>query len=123
MSSNSGIAEVRTQIKDEWKEITTIGRREVLSELPDTVDRFVDELQSGIVPVDALRELGGIQSCRRCGTEILRPELAAEAILEYYGSPELDVDLEALLAGEHEVESVDVNGVCSYCAHQILKND
>ena len=50
MSSNSGIAEVRTQIKDEWKEITTIGRREVLSELPDTVDRFVDELQSGIVP-------------------------------------------------------------------------
>ena len=122
-SPKSGLEEVRKRVKDEWKEITAVARREILSELPDTLEGFIKELQSGTVPIDALRELGGIQSCSRCGTNILRPEQAAEAILDYYDNPELDVDLEALFEEVPEVESVDISGVCPYCAHQMLKSD
>lgn len=128
VSPKSGIKAVRKRIKDEWDEITAIARREVLSEMPDTIARFVEKLQAGTISIEALDELGGMGRCNRCGTNILRPDQAAEAIAAYYGNPDLNVDLEVLFGGSSgidmpEVESVDVTGVCSYCAHQILKDD
>lgn len=119
----AGLEEARKRIREEWVEITAVAQREILSELPGTMEEFIDDLRAGTVPVDAMKELGGIQSCSRCGIDILRPEQAAAAVLEHYGNPDIEVDLEALFEAVPEAESVDVGGVCSYCGHQILKDD
>lgn len=127
-SPELGIEEVKKRIQREWDDIVTVARGEALSGMPETIEEFIEDLQSGVVPTEALTELGGIQSCCRCGNDILRPEQAAEAVLDYYGSPNIDVDLESLfegLSGEDapEVESVDFSGACQYCGYQMNKND
>jgi len=128
-SSNSkGIKAVQKRIQDEWDEIVATARRDALSGLPDTLKEFAEMLRSGSVPSEALAELGGIQSCYRCGAHILRPDQASESVLDYYGNPDSELDLEALfeqLNGEDtpEVESVDYSGVCQYCGYQMSKDD
>jgi len=127
-SSNLGIKTVKKRIQDEWDEIEAYGRREALSEMPSTLEEFVKMIQTGSVPIEALKALGGIQGCYRCGTDIIRPEQAAEAVVEYYDNPDSDFDLESLFeqldgCDTPEVESVDYNGVCPWCGHQMSKDD
>lgn len=124
----AGIKAVKRRIQNEWNEIVATARHGALSEMPDTLDEFIEMLQSGYFLTEALMELGGIQSCYRCGTDILRPEQASETVLDYYGNPDVDLDLESLfeeLSGGiiPEVESVDYNGACQYCGHQMSKDD
>lgn len=125
-SISIGIKTVRNRIQQEWDEIVATARREALSEMPETLDEFIQMLQSGVIPKEALTELGGIQSCYRCGSDILRPEQAAEAVLDYYGWPDTNIDLEQLLINadsEGIVESADYSGVCQYCGYQMSKDD
>lgn len=125
-SISMGIKTVRNRIQQEWDEIVATARREALSEMPETLDEFIQMLQSGVIPKEALTELGGIQSCCRCGSDILRPEQAAEAVLDYYGWPDTNIDLEQLLINadsEGIVESADYSGVCQYCGYQMSKDD
>jgi len=127
-SAIQGVRAVQSRIQAEWDEIVATARREALSEMPDTLEEFAEMLEAGSVPVWALKELGGIQSCYRCGTNILRPEQAAEAVLDYYGNPDTELDLESLFEQADgvdvpEVESVDYSGVCQYCGHQMSKDD
>jgi hypothetical protein len=128
VTTTAGIRAVKKRIQEEWDEITATARREALSSMPESFGEFVEMLQSGYFPEDAIAELGGIQSCYRCGCAILRPEQAAEAALEYYGNPDADVDIEALFEEASgvdgpEVESVDFSGSCQYCGHQMSKDD
>jgi len=125
-SISIGIKTVRSRIQQEWDEIVATARREALSGMPETLDEFIQMLQSGVIPTEALAELGGIQSCYRCGSDILRPEQAAEAVLDYYGWPDTDIDLEQLFINadsEGIVESADYSGVCQYCGYQMSKDD
>ena len=129
-SAKQGVKAVQTRIQNEWDEIVTTARSEALSEMPDTLEEFAEMLETGSVPVWALKELGGIQSCYSCGTDILRPEQAAEAVLDYYGNPDTELDLESLFAQADgvdvdvpEVESVHYSGVCQYCGYQMSKDD
>jgi len=125
-SISIGIKTVRSRIQQEWDEIVATARREALSGMPETLDEFIQMLRSGGIPTEALAELGGIQSCYRCGSDILRPEQAAEAVLDYYGWPDTDIDLEQLFINadsEGIVESADYSGVCQYCGYQMSKDD
>jgi hypothetical protein len=121
-----GIQAVRKQIQDEWDEVVAVARREALSEMLDTIEEFMEMIQSGLVPSEALKELGGIENCHRCGAEIIRPEQAAIAVLDYYNKDDtdLDGDLWSLFweCGD-EVESVDYSGFCQYCGYQMSKDD
>jgi ppGpp synthetase/RelA/SpoT-type nucleotidyltranferase len=128
ITTTAGIKAVKKRIQEEWDEIAATAWREALSSMPDTFEEFVEMLQSGYFPQDAIAELGGIQSCYLCGRTILRPEQAAEAAFEYYGNPDVDVGLETLFeeaSGVHgpEVESVDFSGACQYCGYQMSKDD
>ncbi len=127
-STAKGIRAVQSRIQDEWDEIVATARSDALSALPDSFEEFVEMLEAGSVPVEALRELGGIQGCYRCGTDILRPEQAAEAVLDYYGNPDTNIDLESLFEQADginipEVESGDYSGFCQYCGYQMSKDD
>lgn len=123
VSRRAGIAEVKGRIRAEWDEITVTARREILSEMPATVEDFITELRADSVSMEVLRELGGVGKCSRCSTVIILPERAANSVLEYYGNPEIDEDLEMHFQGQPEAENVDVSGACSYCGHQMLKDD
>jgi len=125
-SKTMGIKAVKKRIKDQWDEIVTFARGEALSEMPDTIEEFIEMIESGAVPTEALKELGGIESCHRCGAEIIRPEQAEIAVLEYYNKDNIDLEenLQSMFydCGE-EVESVDYSCICPYCAHQMSKDD
>ena len=127
-SAHQGVRTVQSKIQDKWDEIVTTARSEALSEMPETLEEFAKILEAGSVPVWALKELGGIQSCYRCGTDILRPEQAAEAVLDYYRNPDTELDLKSLFEQVDsvdipEVESVDYSGACQYCGHKMSKDD
>lgn len=120
-----GIKLAKQKLQSEWDEIVATARGEVLSEMPATIDEFIEMLESGHVPLEALREMGGVEDCFRCGTEILRPDIAADAVLKYYGNPDIEVDLEELFVSTDvpECESVDFSGACQYCGYQMSKDD
>jgi GTP pyrophosphokinase len=121
-----GIKSVRNDIQIQWDEIIAIARGEALSEMPDSIEDFLKNLKSGLVPTEALKELGGVEDCHRCGAEIIRTEQASIAILDYYDKDNTDLDenLENLFwdSGE-DVESIDYSGFCQYCGYQMSKDD
>ena len=126
INKSAGIKAVRRAIQRNWDEIVSTARNDMLSGLPETFQEFVNKLRAGSVSCEAMRELGGIQDCKRCGNDILRPECAAEAVWEYYGEPDVDMgELGSLFMQllEPEVESVDFSGYCQFCGHQMLKDD
>lgn len=118
-----GIRAVQKRIQDGWDEIVAVARREILSSMPESLEEFKEMLLNGSGPCEFLTELGGMGKCRRCGADIVKPERAAEAVLEYYGNPSTDLGLEELFADLPEAESVDYDGVCQYCGYQMSKND
>lgn len=124
-NESRGIRLAKQELQSEWDEIIAFNRGEALSEMPETLDEFIQMLESKHVPLDALRELGGVEDCFRCGTEILRPDVAAEAVLDYYGNPDIEVNLEALFIDTDipELESFDFSGACSYCGYQMSKDE
>ncbi len=120
-----GVKLAKQKLQSEWDEIVATARGEVLREMPETLDEFAEMLGSGHVPLEALRELGGIGDCIRCGTDVLSPSTAAEAVLDYYGNPDTEIDLEQLFLDTEipEIESVDFSGACQYCGYQMSKDD
>jgi|GEM_PF-1091454 len=117
----------RRHIEESWKEIEDYGRSEALSGLPDTFEEFVTMMRVGNVPWTALVFFGG-GACARCGNDTFDPSAAADGIIEYYGDPETDVDVEGLIfeaadGPDCPFESLDFSGVCSYCDHQMSKDD
>ena len=120
----------KAKIESEWEEIEAYGRDEALAGLPDTFDEFVEMLEEGNVPWEAIKELGGVEECARCSVDILAPDAAAEAILHHYGHPDTSVDLEALMFDivndyncPFEPESVNTSGICPYCDYVMSKDD
>ncbi len=127
VQGNLAFKAYKKQIEDSWQEVEDMGRSEVLSELPDTFEEFIKMMQDGNVPWTALEFLGGGE-CARCGNNTFDPSTAADGILDYYGDPETDIDLEGLIfeaadRSECPFESLDFSGVCSYCDHQMSKDD
>jgi putative GTP pyrophosphokinase len=127
-NGKSAFQDYRNKIEEEWAEIETYGRREALSEMPETFDEFIEMLKSGDVSMEALKALGGVDTCALCANEILMPELAAVMVLDYYDNPDTDIDLASVITDTaindgHEVESIDSSGLCSYCSYQAAKDD
>lgn len=120
--------EYRRTAERQWQEIESVARGEVLAELPETFDEFVMTVKTGDIPWNAVRELGGISTCTRCGIDIFVPDRAAEGVLDHYGFPDTDVDLEGLLDDVSddapcEPESVNTPGLCPWCDHMTSKDE
>jgi putative GTP pyrophosphokinase len=126
----SAFQEYKKHVEADWDEIESFGRAEALSVMPGTIDEFVELAERGDVPWEAIKALGGVQECTRCGTEIVVLDSAAEGVLDHYGFPDIEVDLEDLLFHasnnyecEYELEAVDFSGVCPWCSHMMSKDD
>lgn len=112
----------RERIDEEWAEVEAFSRREALSGLPETYEGFLEDLENGSVPWEALKTLGAIQGCFRCGTDILVPSTTAEVVAEFYNLDDWG-DLEVLFGELPEAEDIDFSGACSYCGYQMSKDD
>jgi len=126
---SSALNEYKRYIESAWEEIEQYGREEALSGLPETFDGFIEMIEDGKVPWEAIEELGGFEKCVTCGTKILVPDSAVESILDYYNNLEFDsIDMEIKLSDiadfdSVERESVNTKGVCPYCDHIMSKDD
>jgi len=126
----SAFQEYKRHVEADWDEIESYGRAEALSGMPETFDEFVEMAERGDVPWEAMAELGGVKGCMRCGAETFVLDSAVEGVLDHYGFPDTEVDLEDLLfhaSNNHEcpfeLEAVDFSGVCSWCGHMMSKDD
>ncbi len=124
--------EYSRHIESEWQEIEAVARGEILAELPESYEEFVEELRAGNVSWEAVRELGGFSECLRCGTEILCPDSAAEAVLAHFnvddpdGTKQEDLEREFSNPGGMDAPLVEdpwSSMLCDWCAHIMSKDD
>ncbi len=86
---------IRHQANLEVEEFEHIASREMLSELPDTIEEFTEDLSLGRVGV-GLEQLatafGTAHACYICQTTIVDPYAFAEAAIVHYSVPEAHQD-------------------------------
>jgi ppGpp synthetase/RelA/SpoT-type nucleotidyltranferase len=119
----TGIKAVKKDIQDNWDEITTQARSEVM---PGSIDEFINEFKEGSLSVEeTFSLLDCIEGCKRCGIEILvDTDSAAQAVVAYYGADGRYDELCELIDNWRykEANSMD-GGICSYCDYQMSKDD
>lgn len=129
MSGSKIYREFVQMTKDEWQEIERIGHREALSELPNTIEELIDDLQDQNISWGffiALRELNGLKNCQNCGVEIFDADTAHQVLCDHYGvdCPELiDVLYPICDSGLVEPEDAEHSGLCPHCAHLIYSDN
>ncbi len=132
LSGDRAYREFIDKTKEEWDEVVAIARREILSELPKTVEELIRDIKGrslGRGFYEALEELGGVNECDLCGTNIFEPVAASEVLSEHYETEddakivELTESLYELYGdgtgGEIECEDAGHSGLCPHCAHLI----
>lgn len=132
LSGDRAYREFIDKTKEEWDEVVAIARREILSELPETVEELIRDIKDrslGRGFYEALEELGGVKECGLCGTNIFEPDTASEVLSEHYEikNDTKIMELTELLyelygdgtGGEIECEDADHSGLCPHCAHLI----
>ena len=124
-----GYRNLRKAVESEFEDVVGVARRDVLAELPETVEELIEQLKNGAMGPDdlapILRELGGIGECDMCGEEILSSEDAHEALETHYNSDKPDIlDLLSAMESSFLIDTVDdfMSGLCHHCAH-LLTSD
>lgn len=127
--ASNAYRQFRNSVKAEYQDLMAIGRHEVLSELPDTMDKLIESLRDGSIGIQdvwyALKEIGGLGECDRCGELYFDSDQAYEVLSDHYGTENtelLDLLYEAEAEGGFEVESAHLSGYCSYCGHMMSKD-
>jgi hypothetical protein len=111
----------------ELAEIEAIWRREVLSDMPDTLGELLELLESDSTRAEQWAEaLDAATECRICGVTIVMPSTFASAATSHYAGEEFDEKIPwrielALEAGSCETGGGD--GLCHYHAEQFCKDD
>ncbi|MEQ8399701.1 MAG: hypothetical protein RIE24_21155 [Silicimonas sp.] len=123
---------VRAKAQREFDEVDAIARREILAELPGTVDELIVDLESWSSE-DRTRlfaqALDIKDECARCHAEIIDPYNFAEAAIDHYGL----ADPEASEAADRIQSAILGSGVdaggglsgynlCSHCAAYMMKH-
>jgi ppGpp synthetase/RelA/SpoT-type nucleotidyltranferase len=123
---------VRRKAQREFDEIDRIARREMLSELPATVDDLIEQLEDPRYETDIVslaEALGATTSCARCGATVVDAYSFAEAAIQHYdlSGDEGDQAFErielAINQSGADTGGFDDSSVCSYCEAQMAKHD
>lgn len=118
------LKEARNLARREREEIDAVWRREVLSDLPDSFERFVEELEAGHIEVEAVAEaLGVAGKCFTCSETIIDEDAFLEAVAAHY-DVEVDYELTGVLHGVADCwTNPEYPDLCSYHAYQVSKDD
>ena len=125
------VARLRRDARREWREIDQIGRREMLSILPGTVDELLEELESPGAEADIEGWAGALDAtntCGICGTMIVDPFAFAEAALKHYDAADKDGTLHERIETAVRRSSAETGGwgdgsLCAYHNEQMAKDD
>lgn len=119
----------RSAVEMEYQDIMRIGKRETLSDLPDTIDELIESLRAGDIGISdiwsSLEGIGGLSECGRCGELYFDSDKSYEALTEHYEEENtelIDLLYQAEADGGFEVESANLSGYCSYCGHMMSKD-
>lgn len=126
----SALREAARKGKEAWEEIDNVYRREILSELPDSVEELISDLENGsMLSETCAHYLGGTADCSVCGETIFHSDSLAEALLDHYKVPiskwdDLQERLDAAIFGSGvETGGFDSVSLCSYHEYQASKDD
>jgi hypothetical protein len=118
--------EFKSMLKEEKKDIESHYRRELLSDMPETIEGFLDLLVVRDKDDDVcsniygyLEAFGAIGSCARCGNDFVDLDTAVESILDYYGEDEDKWGISSDIFNNCEVGET----YCNYCEHVMSKDD
>ncbi|MGH7598239.1 MAG: hypothetical protein ACREOI_17940, partial [bacterium] len=119
------IATVRKRAKDFKQELDQQGRNEILSELPESVEEFIEELEAGSINVSQLSDAFGTTSeCLGCPTDLIDDYAFEEAVCDYYGCDSVDGRIvSALLNLGVETGDFEDSRLCAYCGEKTRKDD
>lgn len=122
---------VREQARLSLDEIDDVARRELLSELPDTAERLIDEIDDprGETDVTVLAAaLGVTDSCAYCNATIVDPFGFSEAAMYHYGLSGAEADQiceriqDAVLGSGVETGALGDPDACSHCDSVLRKS-
>ena len=126
----SGYQIFRKAVEVDHEDTVSTAQREVLYELPETVDELILQLKNGTVDPDdlahILREIGGIHECDMCGEEILSSEDAHDALGNHYKHHKAELlPLLRELEDSFPMDTVDENMsvLCHHCAHLLTSDN
>ena len=125
------ISKVRRDARREWREIDQIARREMLADLPSTIDELVEQLESsgGEADIEGWADaLETTRACAICGTTIVDPYSFAEATLQYYDADDGGGELQSRIETAIRRSSTETGGwgdgsLCAYHNEQASKDD
>ena len=123
---------VCAQAQREFDEIDRFARREMLSELPATVEELIEELEDprGETDIVFLADaLGATEACVYCSATVVAAYSFAEAAMHHYelSGDEADQAFErieqAIYSSGVDTGGIGDSGACSHCAAQLSKDD
>ena len=117
--------EFKSMLREEHEDIA-LYNREILSDMPETIEGFMELFQWRDKDDDIcsrvfnyFEALGAVESCARCGNDFLNADKAVEALLDFYGEDEDKWDIFSNIIDHCEVGE----GYCNYCEHVMSKDD
>jgi ppGpp synthetase/RelA/SpoT-type nucleotidyltranferase len=122
------ISKVRRDARREWREIDEFARREMLADLPATIDEVMEQLEGGAGSEGWAEALGTTHDCAICGTTIVEPFAMAEALLRHYDAADEDGGLHqrietAILRSSTETGGWGDGSLCAYHYERAAKDD
>jgi hypothetical protein len=122
---------VRGDARREWREIDQIARREMLANLPSTIDQLIEQLESSSSDADIegwADALEATHACAICGTRIVDPCAFAEVALRHYDAADEDGELQNRIETAIRRSSTETGGwgdgsLCAYHNEQASKDD
>lgn len=131
----AGLKQARRDGEQDWQEIDTVARSEMMASLPDTVDDLLDELRFPAKDGDPQYDiehwasaLGAVRTCG-CGETIVDAEVFAENAVSHYKirgkhADEVRDEVEAEITNSGVETGGWMNSSrCSYCDHILSKDD
>ena len=122
---------VREQASREFDEVDDVAKRELLSQLPDTVEHLIDEIDDPRGEADVIllaTALGAADNCPYCSSPVVDPFGFAEAAMYHYGLSGDEADRmceriqEAVFGSSADTGGVGDPDACSHCASVLTRS-
>lgn len=113
---------VQETVQSQWERVERIARREVVGDLPESLDTFVTELKAGKTRVEQVASvLGGKSRCSRCVEDIVNPREFEVGILDHYECKDTDPpgEIQKFIMTSHYVPDVDHTDMCPGCGNSL----
>jgi len=124
----SAVALARRQGKNDWEEVDAQYKAELSSAVPETWSDLEEEINEGDADFHALAKyFEAVDSCARCGAEIIHFDSLVESITSYYQLSEDDEGNASDLINEAlnatDMEDAEGSCLCNYCSYMTSKDD